>query len=912
MSLFKARDWWRVQCGTGEEFDGGCMCIGNVDGDPSGAVKIVTGSLQGNLRIYAPRERDYKPEDLLLELELDQAILQLALGKFAGSGGTQLAVLHPKRLTVYSVVAQGTSYLQLNKQYEHTFEHTAANMTHGGFGGLQGLDHFCVQSYDGQLSFFECEVAAFSRFLPSFLIPGPLCYCPQSDSFITCSAAMELECYKYKVLATATGEKSSAPTSSQQASKRLQCDWKVILGEAALDIRMGRFSAGLQGFQSDIIVLGERNMFVVSNSGQIIFQKRLEYHPACCNTYPVPGSKAQGGAENLMVVTHTANLLVYRGSQLCWAAKMDTQPVAVAISDFGGVRGMITSMDDKGALVVAYLGTDPQSNPVGFSEGKEPDFEAIAQEHRHLAAVIREASSGTRPEPPDMMTLRAQVPQTFDSTRNDRDSYSGGSGSRPTRTLTLRLYIMHDGPDVAEDIVVSVSVPAPLTLEQPTIRIPLLPASTREPVMFPVPITLRHTGSAPLPSSATATFLASWTSKDGQPRCAHLAVALPLCLFVGLVAPVKSAAFKLTITTNRSPPPLPSLFEDLMAVAPQSLAQSLASGASAGGGVVTLQYHSGQEVTILVSKGGGRYRLQSDCFEAIWLVLHELALRLTSYYDSSEGEAAPGPAGPFCIQYEDALPMNDFFEVVEQHWGARCTTAMLQKQLSDRAVQFRNVEKRLLMRFKDKNPAVLSQLDFLLEETYLSLQELGSALDAAQSRLKAASLRLSAAVELVLRLIRYRFSLSEPEYTLLRAFLSPEVHDGSEAGWEEHTEGAMTQLLRTCLAKNAKEAAVVLAPLAASKDTGKLKKHILLVLERLSRGMRLAAGGGAGGEVGQREGERGQQQQQPLPLPLPPRRGRDSFGGGRSFVRGPGVAVPVAVRRVQSSHAWVCERGSVG
>ncbi|MEW5319020.1 MAG: hypothetical protein WDW38_010196 [Sanguina aurantia] len=209
MSLFKARDWWRVQCGTGEEFDGGCMCIGNVDGDPSGAVKIVTGSLQGNLRIYAPRERDYKPEDLLLELELDQAILQLALGKFAGSGGTQLAVLHPKRLTVYSVVAQGTSYLQLNKQYEHTFEHTAANMTHGGFGGLQGLDHFCVQSYDGQLSFFECEVAAFSRFLPSFLIPGPLCYCPQSDSFITCSAAMELECYKYKVLATATGEKSS-------------------------------------------------------------------------------------------------------------------------------------------------------------------------------------------------------------------------------------------------------------------------------------------------------------------------------------------------------------------------------------------------------------------------------------------------------------------------------------------------------------------------------------------------------------------------------------------------------------------------------------------------------------------------------------------------------------------------------
>jgi hypothetical protein len=39
-----------------------------------------------------------------------------------------------------------------------------------------GIDVVCVQSYDGQLSFFEGEAHAFSRFLPDFLIPGPLCY----------------------------------------------------------------------------------------------------------------------------------------------------------------------------------------------------------------------------------------------------------------------------------------------------------------------------------------------------------------------------------------------------------------------------------------------------------------------------------------------------------------------------------------------------------------------------------------------------------------------------------------------------------------------------------------------------------------------------------------------------------------
>jgi Bardet-Biedl syndrome 9 protein len=43
----------------------------------------VTGSFQGNLRIFLPRERDYRAEDLLLEQELDQAILQLEAGRFS-------------------------------------------------------------------------------------------------------------------------------------------------------------------------------------------------------------------------------------------------------------------------------------------------------------------------------------------------------------------------------------------------------------------------------------------------------------------------------------------------------------------------------------------------------------------------------------------------------------------------------------------------------------------------------------------------------------------------------------------------------------------------------------------------------------------------------------------------------------
>ena len=48
------------------------LCSGN----------IVTGSLQGILRIYRPRQQEFSIEDLLLEAQLQAPILQLELGSF--------------------------------------------------------------------------------------------------------------------------------------------------------------------------------------------------------------------------------------------------------------------------------------------------------------------------------------------------------------------------------------------------------------------------------------------------------------------------------------------------------------------------------------------------------------------------------------------------------------------------------------------------------------------------------------------------------------------------------------------------------------------------------------------------------------------------------------------------------------
>jgi Bardet-Biedl syndrome 9 protein len=71
----------------------------------------------------------------------------------------------------------------------------------------------------------------------------------------------------------------------------------------------------------------------------------------------------------------------------------------------------------------------------------------------------------------------------------------------------------------------------------------------------------------------------------------------------------------------------------------------------------------------------------------------------------------------------------------------------------------------------------------------------------------------------------------------------------TQVGWEEEAEAAVTHLLRTSLARNAKEAAAAVPPLAAARDTARLRRHVGLVLERLGQGMRLAGGGGQAAAV---------------------------------------------------------------
>merc|ERR1712048_526167 len=199
--------------------------------------------------------------------------------------------------------------------------------------------------------------------------------------------------------------------------------------------------------------------------------------------------------------------------------------------------------------------------------------------------------------------------------------------------------------------------------------------------------------------------------------------------------------------------------------------------------------------------------------------------------------------------YQDSLPLHDYFALMDDHFALRKHREELRSDLADRTMQYRVIQKRLLVRFKDRNPSPLNHLDALLNLTFDQTVQLTEAIDDVERALRTVSCHLSAATELVLLLMKLRFELDEDNFRVLRLHLSPEVWDTLEQGWEEQVDASLIHLLRTSLARNAKDRSALPPPMKVPVDTMKLKKRITSVVDRLANGGRIA---------GDSEGQQGQ------------------------------------------------------
>lgn len=729
------------------------------------------------LRIFAPTPPEPKPDDLLLEANLGDAIIQIGVCRFVSSAPQmiQLGVLHPRKFAVYNVIGSEATSVRLELAFAHVLKRSSSSFVVGRFGG-SAIDQVCILAMDGMLQFFTKDALSFARAIPSFLLPGPLLYVPSTDSIVTASASCTVDSYRYLVLSSSV---EGAEEGSTQPQKRVKADWTLNIGEHVIDLN---YSA-----DADVVIaLCERSIFWASSGGALRLCKRLVAPPLCIATYGFAE-----GAVRALLASSDGVVLVLAGSRIAWTARVDSAPVCLAVGSFSNTPGVIVALDETGAVSCSFLGTDPSLPPVTHNSARDVDYEKADAELRAIQKKIRGTLSG-----------EIVAPEPIDGVKITVDVMGCHRGRDQRQTVGAKIDVLHPGPGVLADTTLRIHAPGGWVVDHSEFPLPELDEDGDTAVVHVV-----FTPSPDvIPLSLSGEASMAYMNHRNEPRVVASFFSLPFSGLCTGIAPSKTAIFKIVIAADCPQPSLADLFSDV--ACPSFLPTAIG-----------LRFACGPEATIIASKG--RYRVQSDSFGILYIVVSELERRLRGAHTGC------------AVTCTDELPLPDLFILIDQHYELRHARTGVRMHIEEQGVLYRTIQKRLLARFKDNTPTPLQDLYALLQTCHSQILELADKELEIERSIVMASNRLAGGVRLLLLLIRLQLQLDASQVAALEDALCVDCPESISLGWEECVLSALTHLAKTCLAKGQQEAIVNPAPLALPDDINKLRKSIVTVCERL-------------------------------------------------------------------------------
>ncbi|ESL08707.1 hypothetical protein TRSC58_03587 [Trypanosoma rangeli SC58] len=834
-SLFKLRDHW-YNSYRGEEFSHtSVITLGNADNDPDGENGIIFGSFSGTLRVLRPTKKGtMQPEDTLLEKEFGAPILQLACRPLEPVTGGQprnlIAVLFPNQLVLARLLCErntktrgdttntflSTSY-RLTVCYEARLESTAYNFTCGMFGHATH-EMVCVQSMDGQLTIVNHNSIVLQCFLPrsEFLLPGCFAYCPQRDYFLTNNSAMNLLCYSFATL-TSNRVRSEPNTSTDKndvadpSGDAISPSWTFSLGEDAVGIEVCRHTRGLSAEDADIVVLCHYTLFVLRLNGELRFSRRLDVETLCLTLYPVPSADAC----NLLVGTVKGSVNVYSDTSLDWSAKMTTSaPQCLVVGELLKTKGMIVTLSTDGTMAVNYLGTDPEEDPIQPLESKAADYVEMERELRHTLQAIKQTTGGDKSSGEEKAVVEGSLRVEWEAPTSDAVDREGAI------TMSLVFSNIHVTEPVGE-VTIAVHVVEPVHVDTPQRTLENVPSG--QVVRVPFRFDAQNNADMIMPSSLEARAVVMYAARNNTICTVSATARLPLTLVARPVPPVRSVHFVMQLNTNKDVPP--SLFD---------LFPDMSYSVDITPNLLSIQYVNGADATLLVSKNVCRFRLQASTMEAIWILADELQRRLCAHYGSAVQFTVPDP-----------LPLEEYYGVIDTHLAVRKELVEAQEALTRAAQMFRTVQKRLLLLFRERNPAPAGMMEVLLEESYANLQKCAEGVARATPRLKQAAAMLSSCSRLIVMqlLIKCQDTFKDPKMkdVLVSIFTCAIDNDGG-VSWEELTDTSLGHILQSSeggglAAAGMGSAATSHDPICSKRDGDRLKKRISALFDRLLGGM---------------------------------------------------------------------------
>lgn len=860
MSIFQLQEWWSVKVSSNnEEFDYGCMAIGNIDNAANGHNKIAIGSQQGLLRIYYPSHPTFHIDDLMIEESFHKPILQLLIGNFVSGAPNvlALAILFPKHLSVYEVIANfdgegKINFYSLEKLYEHNLgvegkHFTSFNMIRGSYHGVAGKEIIIVQSMDGKLQVFDQSSAAFTSQLIDCVLPGPICYFPRIDAIVTTTNANFLECYSYQTLASSgisqtnqqrnfMNSEFGAPSTNSSTNfvlkpiKTALAEWDVNIGETCKQISEGFFSNIATSStnkddhhqsspKKELLVLGEKTVFIIKESGKILQQMRLETKPCCVCVYPIPDQKSDH-LDGFLLASEDNTIRVYREFNLIWATKVMNPPVQMQVAEFGGVKGLVVTIDEQGMLCLNYLGTRPPltSAPSSIST-KDINYDKVEEEHKKLIQIIRESQNEVKNEPIDHLQISISLNRKLDTDiiydieeidslelsstlatiypQNRKEKTINLSHSNELVKLSGRIVIGFDGESRINDISISSHVSEGIVVEPSHFSISSLQGNKHGKSAV-TPLILKFyvlCSKEYLCVHSKLNLFATYLTTSGEPRVAKVSYTIPLYLYCQPRPPDKNAQYNIIIESSHSTSTLVELFDDFLNGIQQSnildLEKSLGNAPTQALGFqfyaktyvnlpklmsflsdnrivdknnfpineFLLSDDCDNNVSVLTSKNaGGKFRIQADSMASLQIIAFELKNRLLVKSNLN-----------MTLTTTSNIPIEEFQAIIELHFQLRLHLVDLLSNLNDRSHQFRMIQKRLLLRFKEKTPSKLLGMDVIMHETFQEIIQLGEEVEDYQMKLNHVSNDLTHVSKLVIFIASIKYNLSLEDHEILES-----------------------------------------------------------------------------------------------------------------------------------------------
>lgn len=540
-----------------------------------------------------------------------------------------------------------------------------------------GRDFICVQSLDGSLSFFEQETPTFSRVLPDHLLPGPFTYCSTTDSFVVGSSSRSIDCYRYQIIAIAKDSKNTKDSSS--AGKRIVADWSLVLGETVIDLQV----VAREKRSDFILAMGERNLFVAGEDGSLFFVTKFDFCPVSLMAY------MNGETLMTIIVTEFCTLLCFAFRSLKWAARMSFPAIALRRAHVSDVAGVIVALSESGELAACYLGTNPSIALLSVvGEKQQLNYEEAEKELTELRKTIRSFGEDAAGGP--MASVRASkspllqilVTEVGDSMHLDTRQEVSSIAYKITLKSESRLH----------DVRLTIDVPFPLRSHDRCFSIEEIVPN--DPIFKSVVVF--SDGKALPPSLHMNTTAVFFTEMDA-PRICSMNHALNMKLISKLSTLPSDDSDSFTIPLNvvsSSPLRLHDVYPEFLTASDYINEM-----------VIETIINSDLTAVSLTSKATQcKIAIRSRSMHCLTLVSSNLIRKIRSL----------GLRFDAALFERKCLPVAYFFELIDKHLALQQEKQVMTNKLSEHAAHFRSVEKRFLVRLKDRNPAPTSDIENLI------------------------------------------------------------------------------------------------------------------------------------------------------------------------------------------------------